>query len=93
LDTVPRAQLNCRYAVMNKPVVWLDRGQQFEVNGYYPTRLFWDMSDARLLVCEATRARAENLQQLTAATDTEVVVVVIVVVVIMPVFRCCYLCN
>ena len=60
---------------MNKAVVSLDRGQQFDVSGYYPTRLFWDMNDARLLVCEARRAQCETLQQQTALTDTEVFVV------------------
>jgi len=39
--------------------------QQYEVTGCYPTRSFWDVNYARLLVCEVRRSVADDnpLQQ------------------------------
>jgi len=74
--------------------VCLGRGQKYEVNGYYPIRLFWDVNDARLLVCEAILDSEYFLQQqATAADSNKVFVIVVIVDAITTVFYCYYSCS
>jgi len=49
------------------------------VKGHYPTRLFWDVNDARLLVCEARLGQSKTAVEETGVTNSEVIVVVIVI--------------
>jgi len=63
-------------AILVVGVVCTYRWQQYEVSGYYPTRLFWDVHCARLLVCEARRAQSENPLELNGTTDSEVVLII-----------------
>jgi len=52
------------------------RGEQYEVKGYYPTRLFWDVHHPHLLVCQARRALADNQLEQNGSVDNEVFLII-----------------
>ena len=50
--------------------------------GYYPTRLFWDVNHARLLVCEARRAQSEHSLEQNGAAGSEVVLMIVITLIL-----------